>query len=833
MISNHLDKRTGGSPGHAFTRRAQRQLMAAVALGMFAAMPAHAQDASSDAEADEIIVNADPVGLFKERNSGTVTGLSKPLVETPRAVSIVGEQTMERYAIESIDDFITTSPGTFGGSFFGVPGAVSIRGGKADNYFRGFKRTQNDGMYPTPVTSSSRIELVRGPTPAILGSGRLGGLMNFYPKTAVLDEQSLSAGPEAIVGFTIGSYNKKVATAEYNHAFLMGGRATGISLFGEIEDSKDFVRNREPRHELVQASFSHELPGGFEVEFGGMYLNTRGYYQNPGWNRVTQDLIDNGTYITGRDTNMQDTDGNGRLTPNEVNAAVGTFFGLSNIRQFVEYFYGAPAANTAFDLDTGVGTTKLSRRQQFLSKDNEIQNAKTFTGYFDLVKTFDNDSTLKMQLFYDQAKSKVFVSSGFASDLDADVFEGRLTYQRKDQITDDIAVEMFVAGSHRIYDSVAKANYNGGYLVLDRRDLSVGAMPNDIFDDPFSSEPGNIGIGWELNQKSRIKTTGIAGVLDLTLWDSLSITGSGRYDHYKSRSIDTGTVIFNPADGNTLFHSKEGSFSYAISANYKTPIGIIPYITYAESSVPSTDEAGGAPASSVRKDSLLRDSDLFEFGVKFALLNNRLEGSIAHYKQKRVVRDVFGNFAGETGKGWEAEFRFLVSDRFTWTGAATIQDFLIGAPGTCGSGQGELVVIPPTRLGIAGTAGYGGLFAALNASCLTELQKGYRRNVTPKEVYSTFVTYTSPELSFGTVGATLGTTYVSKTGGKIANAVVLPSYFNTRAAAFVEIGQFNLTLNIDNLFNEKYFTPLQGVYEEVGVMPEAGRTFRLTGKIKF
>ena len=27
--------------------------------------------------------------------------------------------------------------------------------------------------------------------------------------------------------------------------------------------------------------------------------------------------------------------------------------------------------------------------------------------------------------------------------------------------------------------------------------------------------------------------------------------------------------------------------------------------------------------------------------------------------------------------------------------------------------------------------------------------------------------------------------------------------------------------------------PLQGVYEEVGVMPEAGRTFRLTGKIKF
>ncbi|WP_417591230.1 TonB-dependent siderophore receptor [Parasphingorhabdus sp.] len=814
-------------------RRRTRAWLLAAAATIVVTTPAFAQEADEETGTDEIVVTADRAGLFKERNSATIGGISKPLTETPRSVSVVSELTLDRYGIEDIDDFITTSPGTFSGSFFGVPGAVSIRGTKADNYFRGFRRTQNSGLYPAPIGSSSRIELVRGPTPAILGSGSMGGLMNIYPKTAVLDEKSLAAGPEAIVGFTIGSYDKKVATFEYNHPFLLGGRKAGVSLYGEFEDSKDFVIGRKPQHELVQASFLHELPNDFEVEVGGMYLNTRGYYQNPGWNRVTQDLVDNGTYITGRDTDLQDTDGNGRLTPNEIDASVGRFFGLSNIRQFIDYGGTAPAVpGTAFDLDTGVGTTQLSRRQQFISPGQEVQNAETFTGYFDLTKTFDN-STLKAQLFYENVDARVFVSSGFATQIDSAVFEARLTYQHKFEISDAVKLEFFTAASHRIYDALAQANYNGGFLTLDRRDISVGAMPNDILDSPFSSEPGNIGIEWERNQESRIKTTGLAGVLDLTLWDALSINGSGRYDHYSARSIDTGTVIFNPADANTLFHSKEDDFSYAISVNYKTPFGLVPYFTYAESSVPSTDEAGGAPAPSVRSGSLLRDSKLTELGVKFATLNKRVEGSLAYYKQKRVVRDPFGNFIGETGKGWEAELRVLLSDYFTWTGTATIQDFTIGAPGTCGSGQGEFVVLPPSRLGLTGQQAYGGLFAALNASCLTELQNGYRRNVTPKEVYSTFITYTSPELSFGTIGGTLGTTYVSKTGGKIDGGVVLPSYFNTRAAAFVEVGRVNLTLNIDNLFNEKYFTPLQGVYEEVGVMPNAGRTFRLTGKYRF
>ena len=129
--------------------------------------------------------------------------------------------------------------------------------------------------------------------------------------------------------------------------------------------------------------------------------------------------------------------------------------------------------------------------------------------------------------------------------------------------------------------------------------------------------------------------------------------------------------------------------------------------------------------------------------------------------------------------------------------------------------------------------GYGGIFAALNASCMPELQNGYERKAIPDTVLSAFGTYTSNEKSWGMWGATFGGTYISETGGKISNAVVFPSYSVFRGAAFADFGRFNLTATVDNVFDETYFVPLQGVYEEVAALPGTGRTFILSARVDF
>jgi len=42
-----------------------------------------------------------------------------------------------------------------------------------------------------------------------------------------------------------------------------------------------------------------------------------------------------------------------------------------------------------------------------------------------------------------------------------------------------------------------------------------------------------------------------------------------------------------------------------------------------------------------------------------------------------------------------------------------------------------------------------------------------------------------------------------------------------------------LTAHADNLFDKRYFIPVQNVYEEVAVLPGKGREFSLTLKAAF
>jgi iron complex outermembrane receptor protein len=75
----------------------------------------------------------------------------------------------------------------------------------------------------------------------------------------------------------------------------------GYYLYGEFEDSDSFYDNTEVEQTILQASFDVDLSDKMHMQFGGMYHDYEGN-QVAGWNRLTQDLIDNGTYVTGTAT---------------------------------------------------------------------------------------------------------------------------------------------------------------------------------------------------------------------------------------------------------------------------------------------------------------------------------------------------------------------------------------------------------------------------------------------------------------------------------------------------------------------------------------------------
>lgn len=821
-------------------------LISASALSIAMSTAAHAQDDDEEFDIEEILIESDRVGLLEKRPTDSVFGLSRTSLLTPRSISVISDVTIDRYAIQDIDDFVTTTPGAFGGSFFGVPGAITLRGSQSELYFRGFRRAQNIGLYPTPLGNAERVEIVRGATPVIYGAGRIGGLMNITPNTVSGANEDDEIGGE--VTATVGNFGRFNATAQLNMPFEVGGRATGLSVYAEYEDSDSFYIGREPQHELVQATFSHDLGGGWDVEVGLMYFNSNGYFQTPGFNRVTQDLIDNGTYITGRNTDIVDLNGDGQLNPNEVDAAVGVdpdFF-TTNIRQFIDFVVGVTGdpstgglfglPTTGFALDTGVGTAQLDERNVFLAPGFEIQTAETVTIYGDLSKDVGNGKA-KLQLFYDTADTQNNVSYGFASDQDIEIFEVRGSITQDFEINDDLKVDVHATASYRNYDSTLQEHFLNGRLVLDRRDLVAGPTATDIFATPLT----DASIPWDEINDSEWSDTGVGLIVDVTFLDQVSLLLGGRYDRYKVDALFRGAVSFG---GATEGETTEGDFSFNASLSWNTSIGLVPYITYAEGSEPIYNAAGGINPGPAAADEILFASDLLEIGVKWSFLDGALTGSLAYYEQERGIVDAFQNQNIENAEGVEFELRYLINENFTITGAATFQELDIAPVGQCGSGNGEFVVLPPTHPTITSIftgetydspdQGYGGLFSALNASCIPELQDGYQRTIVPERLFSLFGTYTSDEFENGmVVGTTLGATYVSETSGKIDGGVVYPDYFLVRGAAFASIGRFSITARVENLFDKRYFQPLQNVYEEVAVLPGQGRTWSVTGSVKF
>ena len=781
---------------------------------------AHAQLAFADETApasdkvDEIVVKArDKAGLLEKQPNNTVFGIDKPLLETPRSASFVSDVTLQRYGIETIDGLTAVSPGAYTASFYGVPGALNIRGTLAENYFRGFKRIENRGTYSTPIGAAEQIQIVRGPPTPIYGSGKVGGMLNFIPKSGK-NEGGYLTEPTGEVTLTYGSYNKKNATAQLGLPANFGAVTGGVYLYGEVEDSHSFYKGIYPRRQTGELSADFDLGNGWTTAFGGMLYHSKGDVQTPGWNRLTQALIDNQTYITGRDTSLKDSDGNGRLTPNEIG-----YYPYASAMYLA--YYGYPSSDALHTLDVGVGTTKLSPRTVYISG-ADFSKTRTNTLYYDLGKELTPTSAVKLQLFYDDQENKRFVSYGYPAWFDSSVWEARLTYNFAYDLG-IITSKSFVGASYRSFDGRRRESYNSGLIALDRRDIAFGATPTDIIGNPFNAGDG---VKWENDNKSDWKQRGVFFTTDIMIREQLNLMLGGRYDDYDVKSNDTGFLSYTVAGQQK---AGKGQGTYTASLTYKTPVGVMPYISYAKASALEMSQAGDIAPGLVANGAWLSDSDLAEAGVKFQLLKGTLVGSLAGYRQNRtqLLNGPPISVQGTRAKGVELEVRWLASEHLSFTFSGNTQHTTVKGPDT------SFQYIPAYTAGVSGQQGYGGTYVVWNFNSLPGRAGDYDYTLIPKSVVSLYGAYTSDEYDWGKVGATLGVTHVTKTSGTVQNAVTYPAYAVASGSLYYEYGPYTATLNVDNLFDKLYFTPDADSYANLGVLPSKGREWRVTLARKF
>lgn len=795
-------------------RRALEWTISSLALcAVFSATPgaAWAADEDKSTEVEELVVTGEKIDFYDvlpDRATDSVFGTSRELADTPRSVTLIESSLIDLYGIRSVNDFVNITPGSFTGNYFGVAGALDVRGERADNFFRGFRRIENRGNFPTAVGASQFTEIIKGPPPIVYGGGKVGGVLNFMPKSAKNKDAVTQSEPTAEMSLTLGTYGKRLGSAEAGVPFTIGDMPSGAYVYAQLEDSDHYYKNIYTKNALLQVALNTEVNDKLSLEYGGM-LQHANLNQSLGWNRVTQELIDSdgARYLAGTPTLNLDTNHDGRLSPSEVNA-----YGLEQFAFTSPFPYAALSANqqAAFALNPAtVKYVPISHRTVQVEK-SDYSKSDVYTAYFDLAYKFNDDWSVKNQSFFDSMDHQKFSSYGFTADYEAHVFENKTTFTGKFKPTDYISAETVFGLSWRKSDGREQESRGRGYQVLDRRDLSVGATANDRFEGAASGT-GNVKYNWD--QDGHHTDAGLFGVLDATIAEKLTLILGARLDRYN--------VSVHGTDVNGVYGDAKASdtaTSYNASASYEVAEDINLYATYATSKYLELGQGGIVAWDTVAGNTWLQPSKLTEFGLKGYAYYKRIYFNLVRYSQEKSSYNTqAAAFDSYKSKGVELEVRAAATEHLNFTAAATWQDTkLTNAPFFLG--------VPPAVLGLSPTLTYGGRFVAVGD--LIGIH-GPLDVPSPETVFSVNGTYTGKGW-----GASLGATNVSSFYAGYTHAIKLPSYTVTRAAVFFDVGKAHVLINANNLFDEKYFTP-QFLFWDTFISPSVGRTVEATLSYKF
>lgn len=191
---------------------------------------------------------------FAASRASTGTKSDAPLIETPRAVSVVTRDEMDSRQVTSLQETVQTAAG--------VSAANYGRRGIDDVFIRGFRATESTLINGLPQSASiyartqpygfERVEVLKGASSILYGQVQPGGIINGLLK------QPKPAESFSEIGFNVGSYGLREIFADINRPFENSERGA-FRVNASYSDANDPTHYVYDRHRWLAPSVSLDL----------------------------------------------------------------------------------------------------------------------------------------------------------------------------------------------------------------------------------------------------------------------------------------------------------------------------------------------------------------------------------------------------------------------------------------------------------------------------------------------------------------------------------------------------------------------------------------------
>ncbi|MFZ9682748.1 MAG: TonB-dependent receptor plug domain-containing protein [Cephaloticoccus sp.] len=777
-------------------------------LTLFLAAALAAQDASDVATVlEEFIItesvrhNAGDV-LPTSRPVSSVYGLDQSVLELPRAVTVLTPDLMQRFDLQNLGDLGRIGAGTQVSNYYGIPGTPHLRGVKATTFFNGMARAYQRNEMPVSFGSLEALDLVKGPAPAHFGPAPEGGYANFIPKSPYFDRARGS------IEMTVGESDLRRVQFDYGSPVLLGGRpaAYRISLTGQ--DANSYWRNVRNDYLSIYAALRIRLHDGLSLFTGAEYYDFSSN-ENAGWNRVTQDLIDNGNYLIG-----------------EPQLIVSAAWGNQADRSLVTYpgaFVGQPANFRALILPANVAEARIEpallslmedRRNTdggyrytsayfdaggkaltekidgstVLSDPDDYADSRDFLWFLDLILTASSRHTVTWKNFLEKLRTDKHSSYGYAI------------------ATEQLVVESKLAVEHTFHAPAAtklsygmSVRHNQGWSVLDfaaepfnRRDISRGTI----------SDNSRVPTGSDLDPDgTNLWSTSLGGSTESTLWQG-ALFGFVRTDwtpafssivsvraetiHYAAQLP---TEVGRATAAQRAIAKREGEKqlgSGALSLGWRASAGAHFYATWQRG--PALQPS---PGGTVNSKSNFAMAELKEIGGKFSLLDENLFAGLSAYRWNSARFNDRENRAERLrGQGVELEITWAPTARLSIiasTGAQRV--YRLDALGfRVRYGSAEKIALESGSLDAGGTP-----TPTLNPQLIYP--------GSPESQAKIDIAWQATEAW----GASLGAVWSHAFYHNFERTLVLPESLVWRGSIHWQHGSFTMRLSGENLLSQDYF----------------------------